>query len=309
MLFPIALAIIAAIFFASSNHIDKYLISKAVKHADYRALILVSAFISGGAMTLIYLFVCNFNLSFDLSSILLLLLDSIFMVVALIFWFKALDREDVTVVSIMLQLIPVFTLFIAPIFLDNQNISPVQLAGGAIITLAAVLITYEPSKRKFDKNRVITLAMMVAVSFLYAIYDVIIRYVNQNHDFNQTIFWLNLTLLVVGILIFLFVKPYRKSFCKMLKSNGLKVISLNLANELLYSFGNVILTFAGTMTSIALVSFVSQGTSPFMVMLIGILITKLFPKVEKEKVSRKEIVKRTVTIIFCIIGLACTGFG
>ena len=42
MVIPIILAIIAAIFYAATNHIDKYLISKAVKNADYRALILVS---------------------------------------------------------------------------------------------------------------------------------------------------------------------------------------------------------------------------------------------------------------------------
>ncbi len=309
MLLPISLAVLAASFFASSNHIDKYLISKAVKHADYRALILVSTFISGGAMSLIYLFVCHFNVSFDLPSILLMLLNSVFMVLALIFWFKALSREDVTVVTIMLQLIPVFKLLIAPILLDNQIISPVQLIGSAIITLAAVLITYEPSKRRIDKHRIITLAIMALVSILYATYDVINRYVSETHDFNQTILWLNLTLLFVGILIYIFIKSYRKSFNTMLKSNGAKVIGLNLANEMLYSFGNVIQIFASTMASVALVSFVSQGTSPFIVMLMGILITKFFPKIEKERITKKEIIKRTITIIMCIIGLACIGFG
>ena len=41
MIAPILLAMLAAIFYAATNHIDKYLISKAVKNADYRALILV----------------------------------------------------------------------------------------------------------------------------------------------------------------------------------------------------------------------------------------------------------------------------
>jgi dipeptide/tripeptide permease len=95
----------------------------------------------------------------------------------------------------------------------------------------------------------------------------------------------------------------------MLKSNGPKVISLNLVNELFNSFGGVLSTFAGTMTSVALVSFVTQGVQPFAVMLLGILITKLFPKIEKEKITKKDIIKRTVTIIICVIGLACIEFG
>lgn len=309
MLVPLLLAIFSAVLYASSGHIDKYLISKAVKNADYRALILVSTFVSGGAMTIIYLFVCNFNLALDLVSILWLLLGSVLEVVALIFWFKALDKEDVTVATIMLQLIPVFMLLIAPIFLKDQNISLVQLIGGMVVMFAAILVTYEPSKKRFDKNKLIALAMMALASLAYAMRDMIERYVNQDHDFNQTILWLNITLLVVGIFLLVFIKSYRVSFKKMLKSNGVKVVGLNLVNELFYSFGRVASALAGTFASVALVSFVIQGVQPFAVMLLGILITKCFPKIEKEKITRKEVAKRTITIAICVIGLACIEFG
>ena len=95
----------------------------------------------------------------------------------------------------------------------------------------------------------------------------------------------------------------------MLKSNGVKVVGLNLVNELFYSFGRVASALAGTFASVALVSFVIQGVQPFAVMLLGILITKCFPKIEKEKITRKEVIKRTITIVICVIGLACIEFG
>ena len=303
------LAIIAATLFASSNHIDKYLISKAVRHSDYRALILVSTLISGGIMSVIYLFVCGFNISFDLVGILLMLSNAALTVFSLILWFKALDREDVAVVTIMLQLIPVFSLFIAPLLLADQVINPVQLVGSAIIVFAAIYITYEPSKQRIDMNRAFTLLLMVVASFMFAAQDVINRYVDQNHDFNRTILWLNLALLVMGIIIYVFIKPYRKSFNTMIKNNGAKVVGLNLANEVVYSFANIIQIFASTLAPVALVSFVTQSTIPFIVMLIGIFITKFFPKIEKEKISKKEITKRAITMLICVIGLACIGFG
>lgn len=78
---------------------------------------------------------------------------------------------------------------------------------------------------------------------------------------------------------------------------------------MLNSFGGVFSTLAGTMTSVALISFVTQGVQPFAVMLIGLLITKLFPKIEKEKITKSDIIKRTVTIIICIIGLGFIEFG
>ena len=260
-------------------------------------------------MTLIYLPICNFNPSFDLPSILLLLFNSALYATATIVYFLALNRDDTTIIAILLQLIPVFMLFISPLILDNQHISPLQLIGSAIITFAAITITYEPSKKKFSKEKFITFAMMAFSSSAYAIWFIIERYTNQSHDYNQTILWTNLTLLIVGIVIFVLSKKYRESFIEMLKSNGRKVIGLNIINELFNSFSGVFSTLGGTMTSIALVSFVAQGVQPFAVMLLGILITKLFPKIEKEKITKIDLTKRTITIVFCIIGLALIQFG
>ncbi len=309
MIAPILLAMLAAVFYAATNHIDKYLISKAVKNADYRALILVSTIIAGGVMAIIYLFVCNFQLAFDIPSILLLLFNSALYTIANIFWFKALDRDDTTIIVIMFQLIPVFMLLLSPLILSDQHISPLQLMGGLLITLAAVFLTYEPTHKKFDKQKLITLAIMSFVSLAYAIWFIIERYINQEHVFNQTVLWSNITLFFVGVLIFALIKSFRKSFTKLLKTNGPKVIGLNLVNEMLNSFGGVFSTFAGTMTSVALISFVTQGVQPFAVMLIGLLITKLFPKIEKEKITKSDIIKRTATIIVCIIGLGFIEFG
>ena len=95
----------------------------------------------------------------------------------------------------------------------------------------------------------------------------------------------------------------------MLKSNGPKVVGLNLLNELANSFGGVASNLAGTMTSVALVSFVSQGVQPFAVMFLGILITKLFPRIEQERITKKTITRRAIMIVVCVIGLACIEFG
>lgn len=309
MIIPIILAIVAAVFYAATNHIDKFLISKAVKNADFRSLILVSTIIAGSVMALIYLFVCNFNLSFDIASIGILVLNSTLYTIANMLWFKALDRDDTTLIVIMFQLIPVFMLFISPLILQNQDITLLQLIGGIITTFAAILVTYEPSKKKFDRHKLITLGIMSIVSILYAVWFILERFVNATHDFNQTTFWSNVSLIIVGIFIYIFFKSFRKSFNKMLKTNGPKIISLNLINELLNSFGGVLSTFAGTMASVALVSFASQSVQPFAVMIIGFIITKLFPNIEKENVSKKETIKRIVAIVICIIGLACIEFG
>lgn len=309
MLIPLLLAIAAATLYALTNHIDKYLISKVVKNAEPQALIVFSTLVAGLIMSLIYAAICGFQFVFDWPSFLLLFFNSALYAATLYYYFKALSRDDTTIVVIMFNLVPVFMLFLSPLFLSDQGISLVQLIGSIITTLAAIIITYEPEKKKFSKEKLITFAMMAFVSLGYAAWFIIEKIVTKDHDFNQTMFWSNFTLLVVGIIIVIFLKKYRKSFKQLLKSNGPKVVALNLVNELFNSFGGVMSTLGGTLAPVALISFMSQGVQPFAVMILGILITKLFPKIGKESITKKDIIKRVVTIIFCIIGLACIEFG
>lgn len=309
MVFAVILAIVAAIFFASTNHIDKFLISKMLKRSSYRALIMFSTVVAGGIMALIYAFICNFALAFDWLGILMLLIGSILQVVSLVFYFKALARNDTTIVAILFQLIPVFILFVSPIFLPEQDISLVQLIGGIITTFAAIAVTYEPNKKKFGKHKMVTLLLMTVSSVASALWFILERRVNLDHDFNQTILWSNITLWVVGVIMLVTMKSYRKSFGVLFKNNGVKVIGLNVLNELIGSIAEVLSTFAGTLAPVTLVSFVSQGVQPFAVISIGVLLTKFFPKVGKENVSKKNMARRVVTIVLCLIGLACIEFG
>ena len=84
---------------------------------------------------------------------------------------------------------------------------------------------------------------------------------------------------------------------------------MNFINEVLNSLGGILSTLAGTMASVALVSFVSQSVQQFAVMIIGVLIVKLFPKTHKEKLSRGDFIKRIIAILICVIGLGFIEFG
>ncbi len=309
MTFALILSVIAAVVYAATNHVDKYLVSKVVKNADYRSLVLISSLIAGGMMAIIYLFVCGFSVEFDFAGIAVLFANSVLYIMALIFYYESLSRDDTTIVIIMEQLLPVFVLILSPLFLPNQSIAPVQLAGGMITTLAAVLVTYEPNKKKFNRHQLVTLALMAATSILSALWFIIERRVNLDHDFNQTTFWSNLTLFAVGMIILVFVPSYRSALQKILKTSGAKVVGLNLANELLNSFSMVLTTFAGTLAPVALTLFAVQGVQPFAVMAIGALLTRFLPKIGKENVTKKVVVMRLVVMVLCLVGLACIEFG
>ena len=52
----------------------------------------------------------------------------------------------------------------------------------------------------------------------------------------------------------------------------------------------------------------TSGVQPFATMMLGIMITKLSPKVEKT-ITKEDIIKRPIAISMCVVGLACIGFG
>ena len=310
MLFPLLLAAAAATLYAITNHIDKFLVSKASAHADHRALVVMSTLVAGGMMAIIYAFVCGFRIElFNAQSFAVLAANAVLYAITLGMYFCALKRDDTTIIVIMFNLVPVFSLLLSPLFLSGQEVRPLQLVGCLIVLLAAMIVTFESDKKRFSKAKLITLLMMAFVSLGYSLWFILTRVVTQNHDFELTTFWLNVMVFAVGLLAFLLLKKYRKSFTALVEKNGPVMFGLNITNELFNSFGMVLTTFAGTMIPVALVSFCSQGVQPFMSLLIGLLLTTFFPKIGKENVSKGEIARRVITVLICAIGLACINFG
>lgn len=310
MLFPLLLAAAAATLYAITNHIDKFLVSKASAHADHRALVVMSTLVAGGMMMLIYAIICGFRIEvFDVRSLLVLAGSAILYAITLSIYFCALKRDDTTIIVIMFNLIPVFSLLLSPLILRDQEVRPLQLLGCLIVLAAAMIVTFESDKKRFSKSKLVTFIMMAFVSLGYSMWFILTRFVTQDHNFEQTTFWLNAMIFLVGIIAFLLLRKYRKSFLVLVKKNGLLIFWLNITNELCNSFGMVLMTFAGTMVPVALVSFCSQGIQPFMSLLIGAMLTVFFPKIEKENIKRKEIIRRVITVLVCAVGLACVNFG
>lgn len=310
MIFPLLLAAAAATLYAITNHIDKFLVSKASAHADHRALVVMSTLVAGGMMMLIYAIICGFKIEvFDARSLLVLAGSAILYAITLAIYFCALKRDDTTIIVIMFNLIPVFSLLLSPLVLRDQEVRPLQLLGCLIVLAAAMIVTFESDKKRFSKSKLVTFIMMAFVSLGYSMWFILTRFVTQDHNFEQTTFWLNVMIFLVGIIAFLLLRKYRKSFLALVKKTGPLIFGLNITNELCNSFGMVLMTFAGTMAPVALVSFCSQGIQPFMSLLIGAILTVFFPKIEKENIKRKEIVRRVITVLVCAVGLACVNFG
>lgn len=129
-------SILAAICWAIVNIVDKYILTKWVRQPIIPVIILgVVGLIASAIVYFIYGFsyLSYFN-------ILLALVAGIFYILMSIFYFKAVKIEEVSRVSPLFYLSPLFILIFAAIFL-GEIFTPLKYLGISLLTVGAILIT------------------------------------------------------------------------------------------------------------------------------------------------------------------------
>ncbi len=293
------LALVGPFMYALTNHIDKILLEKYFKTQGVGTLILFSSILSLIALPFLFAFDQNvFNL--NIASILALITVGIMNVMVLWLYLKALSDEEASVTVVFYQLVPVFGLILGFIIL-NETLSTLEIIAMTVIILGTTIISFEIDAENKFKLRKKTVGLMLTAAFLWALESVIFKAVALQETVVLSLFWEHLTLGIVGILILIFVKSYRKHFINALKNNSKGIIGLNVANESLYMIGNISFSFAYLLAPIALV-LLTESFQPIFVFSIGIFLTLFFPKLTVEKIEAKHIWQKVMAIIITGVG-------
>ena len=301
MLLALFLVPLASLMWGITNHIDKHLISNVSNNGDYRGLIVFSS-IGGALLFPLSLILSNFKIGIDLISFIMIFISASMYLIATIFYFKALEKNDASLVTAMFQLIPVFGYFLGLIFL-NETLKLHQIIGGIIVILSSIAIIFEFKENKFDKKKLIALILMSLSSLFYAIYFLFFRLTTIDNNFYAMTFWYQISLVINGILIIIFFKKFRNGFFSLIKNNGKNILGFNLLNEALNTTANLLVNFSITIAPMALV-LTLNGLQPFFVFLIGLIGTLLMPKSFNEDMSKRVMIQKIICIVISIIGLA-----
>jgi drug/metabolite transporter (DMT)-like permease len=302
-MFPFVLTLFAALLWAITNHIDKFLISKLVKNSNYRGLIVFSSLVSGFIMLPIYAVITQLNIALPPLALITIWLAMWSLLLGVLFYYKALALEDTSVVIIMFQLIPVFGYILGLIFFD-EVLSLHQVFGGLIIIIASAAITYEVERGKFSKKKLAAFAFMILSSILTALYHFFFRLSTREHDFNSVVFWSNVAIMVNGIILWALFRSYRTAFRDLVFKNGKKAFFLNVTNEVLYTVGNIIAEQATLFAPMVVIMLIGGAAQPIFVFLIGIRLTRLLPKLAKENIKKTTLIYRSICILISAAGLA-----
>jgi drug/metabolite transporter (DMT)-like permease len=206
----------------------------------------------------------------------------------MLFYLRAIQSEEASVVAPLFQASTLFTLLLA-YFLLGEVLSWLQLGGGALIVAGALVLSLDVSFhiRKF-KTRLVLL--MLGCTLVLAFSSVIFKFFAVRDEFWITTFWTNVGEALFGIGI-VAIPHYRRQFAALFGRSPGAVIGINAANELINLGGGLSVRFASLFAPVALVSAISS-TSTMFVFGFGILLTVFFPKLGRENLSWRVLAQK-----------------
>lgn len=284
-------SVFAALIFAASNIIDKYVISKMVKNP--LTPVMISCVMGLVASGLIYFFVGFSSLTFV--NILWAFAAGILYIVTIIFYFKAVNIDEISRVVPLFYFSSIFVLILAAIFL-TEIFTPIKYLGIFLLVFGAIVISSKDIlKIKLGKS----FWLMILAALSIAASSIVVKYLLNFADF-WTIFGyerLGEVFALIPILYFTFsdVSLSTKKF-------GVKSIGLMALSETIGLIGLLLVTIG---TSIGYVTLVNALTSvqPLFVLLLAVILSIFSPKILKEEIGRSALLQKIIAIIIMFVGL------
>jgi len=293
------LALLAPFFYAITNHIDKALLEKYFRFGGVGTLILFSSLLSILAIPII-LIADSSVLDVGKENIGLLTVVAILDVAILWFYLLALKGDEPSIIIVFYQLVPVLALILG-YFILEETLTTQQLAAMAIIIIGTSLVSFEIDDQNNFRLRRNTVIFMTAAAFCWALESVVFKVAAIEENVWRSLFWEHVILVVIGLLIFSFIRTYRIHFLEALRSNSAAILSLNVTNESLFMIGNITVAFAVMLAPVSLI-LLGESFQTIFVLLIGIFLTHFFPHIYYEKIEKRYIIQKTIAILITGLG-------
>ncbi|MCD4761289.1 DMT family transporter [bacterium] len=289
----IFLAIIANFFWSLVNIGDKYLVSKKIQNPYVYLVVLTWAGVIG---LFLIPFIDFFVPEFKWLALIVIASASYFF--GSIFYFHAVKIEDISRINIWWNLIPIFTLVISWVAID-EKLTNNQLSAFVILIIGAIIASIHFGKTKLSFSK--ALPLMFISTFVYAIYFVIIRYVSSEIPFLVIYVWNLVIVTILTFPLFLFSKfrkDFKKDFRFMSGRTKGKVISIAVMDE----SAILINMWALSLGPVALIS-VLGGLQSVYVFILVVLISLFRPHIIKEKLDKRNAILKLVALCVIIVGV------
>ena len=294
----IVLALLGPVSWAASTHIDKYLVEKYFRDSDTAVLMVFTAIVGVIALPLIRIFDPTV-LALPFAPAAVVAVSGAMYMGAMLFYLRAVQSDEASVVAPLFQFSTVFTLLLAWAFL-HEVLSWAQLGGIGLILAGAVAVSAHG--RSFLRQFKLRLLVLMLISTLIlALSSVLFKFFAVETGFWSTTFWMFVGEAIFGSGI-LCVPGRGREFLRLFRRSPGAVLGINAANELINLGGGLAVRFASLLAPIALVSAISSTTTLF-VFGFGVILTQFFPGLGREDLSTRNLARKAVSAILVALGV------
>jgi drug/metabolite transporter (DMT)-like permease len=287
------------ILWAVSTHIDKYLVDKYFRHSDTAVLMVFTALLGVVALPVIWAFEPKV-LQLSALATLVMTVSGILYMGAMLFYLRAIQTEEASVVAPLFQANTLFTFLLGLVLLHELPHWP-RLVGVVLIIGGAIGLSLDKRLHLSSfKPRLVLL--MLAATFAVALSSVVFKFFAVHDEFWSTTFWTFVGEGLFGAAI-LAMPKYRRQFLTLFRRNPGAVIGVNAANELINLGGGLGVRYASLLAPVALVSAIS-ATTTFFVFLFAILLTLFFPSLGREDLSARNVTQKAAGGLLIMAGVA-----
>ena len=290
------------VLWAISTHFDKYLVARYFQISNVGTLLIFTACTSAAILPVIWFFHREVT-DIDAKSTLLMMAAGALYMGAMLFYLKALQQEDASLVAVFFQAGPLFGYVLAYAVL-GERLSQTQMAGGLLTICGVVVSSIQPQAigRKFKIRFAV---LMLICSLALAVSALMFKFVAIRDTFWPSVFWMYAGEASFGLLL-LGVRSDRQRFFGLIKSNPAFVISINAFNELINLVGTIATRFALTLAPLSLVQAIG-GTTTLFVFAFGILLTVFFPNIEREDIGARALMQKGIAAALVALGVGLIG--
>lgn len=288
----VSLSLLAPLFWASSNFVDKYILGKHTKGIfDF---LFFSTITSWFLFTVLFAFIGMPELT---AYSLIPIVTGIILIYSYGFYGKALEQGDTSTLVIFFKLIPVITVALAFVFL-GQTLSSNEFLGFVIVLAGAIIVSFEKSRGLFTNG----FGMILIAIFMWSVGTLIIDYGLTKMSFWDYFMLDTLGSALAGLTFFIIPSMRRQII------DGLKTAT---TGKYIWFSGNNLLDFFGQMSikkalaiapSAGLVTVVMQAQS-FYAIIIGIVLTLFLPNIIRENISAGILIKKFVGALIMFSGV------
>ncbi len=280
------LTLFAVNFFAVSNIIDKFVVSKYLR----TPVIAVVFYGFIGLLSGLVIFIFRGVFFPHISLLFLLLLNGGIVAVSTISYYKALKTEEASRVMPVIYSSPLLVVLIAAVFLQ-EIFTPEKYLGILLLAGGAILISIRKGS-KMRLGRALFYGLIAAGG--YAVSYVLTKYLLDFADFWQVFAWSRMGAFAISLsVLYLYFSDFRKL--------RFKPVALMATSETLTVASIVASTAALSLAPASLVSSL-MSTQPFFVLLYATLLSVYAPRILKEEISGQILLLKFIAIVMMSAG-------